>query len=647
MNTEEIQELRKSSKTINWEQWSLATPLQDKEWSLLPCPNCYKSEHDPYTVFANSKTGDFHCEKCGHHGNAAIAPNKFKNKLSFKQQWWNKPLNAKMIQWFEKHFISEETLKELNVSIINQYFPQTDTLELAVAIPCRKTKDGDVQDVHYIRIDQKGSFLNNSTTTKGAKTIPIGLDHIDEEHVIVVDNIKDYLSFYESGEKSVICLPNNLDPLSPEGNTAFDFLANIESEMKSIKKFTFAFPNSERGFAIEEEISRRFGKDRGFRIRWQRDVENILEPSAYDIFIEHGEDGLSDEVFEAIPFPIKGIYEVDDVVDRIYAAYDYGLKRGVSTGFPTLDTHYTVELGQWTLVTGIPGSGKSNFLDGLLVNLSKLHGWKHVIFSPENQPIDRYFSSIIEKAVGKAFNETAIPSERMTRDELTEWAAWTNKYIKVMLPDEDEGNWSIDGILELAKAAVYRHGIKGIVIDPWNEIDHKRPSGFSETEYISAALTKVRRFAKAHNVHIWIIAHPVKMNKKEDGKYPVPTPYDVAGGAHWRNKADNALTVHRNVGQIDEDVTDIHVQKIRFKEIGRVGLVSIRAEMPSGCYIDDIDQQKRAISLGSQTPMSSKEIRLKKPLNLTTSNKMKLETFTNPSSLDSLFTSSDSKFKSL
>lgn len=641
MTTEEIQKLRNTKTTFNWEQWDLADPLEDQEWSLLACPKCYHSESDPITVLANKDTGDFHCEKCGHLGNAKFAPNKFKGKLNFKNQWWKSPLTSNMLKWFERNYISKATLDALDVSVVNKkYFSQSNTMGFSVAIPCRLTSDSEVQDVHHIKIDPKGGFTNDMMTTVGAKTIPIGMDKINYDHVIVVDNIKDYFSFYESGMTSVICLPNNLDPLSPQTNT-WDFLQNIEVQMKQVKKFTFAFPNSERGFAIEEEISRRFGRDRAFRIRWQRDVDDVLEPSAYDVFYEYGEGSLEDEISEAQPFPIKGIYELQDVEDRIDAAYEYGLKRGVSTGFPTLDTHYTVELSQWTLVTGIPGSGKSNFLDGLLVNLSRLHGWKHAIFSPENQPIDRYYASLVEKYVGKAFSKTSDSSKRMKPEELNEGKAFINKHFKVMLPDEEEGNWSVEGILELAKAAVYRHGIKGIVIDPWNEVEHKRPSGMQETDYISYVLTKIRRFAKTHNVHVWIVAHPTKMTKGADGKYPVPTPYDVAGGANWRNKADNALTVHRNVGQIDEDIIDVHVQKIRFKEIGRVGMVSLRGDITCGCYYDDIDQQKRAMSLASPTPLSSKEIRLKAPLNMTNS-KMGFTEAT-----PSLFHDPDETFRSL
>ena len=100
-----------------------------------------------------------------------------------------------------------------------------------------------------------------------------------------------------------------------------------------------------------------------------------------------------------------------------------------------------------------------------------------------------------------------------------------------------------------------------------------------------------------------------------DGKYPVPTPYSVAGGAHWRNKADNSITVYRNVGEEDDDISDIHIQKIRFKEIGQVGMISLRGDRLSGQYYDDIDQEKRKQSIASGKVLSSTELRtqLRKP----------------------------------
>jgi twinkle protein len=185
---------------------------------------------------------------------------------------------------------------------------------------------------------------------------------------------------------------------------------------------------------------------------------------------------------------------------------------------------------------------------------------------------------------------------RISYEQKEEGKIWLKKHFSVILPDEDD-SWSIDGVLSLAKVLVYRKGIKGLILDPWNELDHSRPNNQTETEYISSALTKIRQFARTYKVHVWLVAHPAKLYKDKDGKYPVPTPYDISGSAHYRNKADNAITVWRNVGHDDQTVSDIHVQKIRFKEVGKVGLVSLRYDPISGDFIDDIDQDKRRNAL--------------------------------------------------
>ena len=88
-----------------------------------------------------------------------------------------------------------------------------------------------------------------------------------------------------------------------------------------------------------------------------------------------------------------------------------------------------------------------------------------------------------------------------------------------------------------------RYGIRGLLIDPYNELDHQRPSHMSETEYVSQMLTKIKRFAQHHDVHVWFVAHPRQMR---DWKGQPPTMYDISGSAHFINKADNGVVIHRN-----------------------------------------------------------------------------------------------------
>src|SRR5439155_5534218 len=153
---------------------------------------------------------------------------------------------------------------------------------------------------------------------------------------------------------------------------------------------------------------------------------------------------------------------------------------------------------------------------------------------------------------------------------------WLDLAFTYLSPVED--NMTIRHILDLAKIAIAEDpAIRSLVIDPWNELDHSRPAGMTETEYVSRALSEIRRFARSHEVHVFVVAHPTKLQRvknqtghDEASTYPVPTPYDVAGSAHFRNKADNCICVWRDVNDPTHE-TKIYVQKIRFAEGGKIG----------------------------------------------------------------------------
>jgi twinkle protein len=202
---------------------------------------------------------------------------------------------------------------------------------------------------------------------------------------------------------------------------------------------------------------------------------------------------LRELIDSAEEFPIKGVIYANQLSKEIELLYEEGESRGVSTGWPAMDKHYTVQPGEVTVITGTPGSGKSNWLDALLVNLSRDHDWIVPIFSPENQPLRKHVSRLMEKFIREPFR--AGPTRRMSperRDAAREWVNW---YFPMILPEEEQ-DWTLDNIFRIAQALVLRHGIKGLVIDPWNELEHVRPAHLSESEYIGLSLKKVRQFAR-------------------------------------------------------------------------------------------------------------------------------------------------------
>jgi twinkle protein len=260
-----------------------------------------------------------------------------------------------------------------------------------------------------------------------------------------------------------------------------------------------------------------------------------------------------------------------------------GFPRGSSTGWPSVDQLYTVGLGQWTVITGTPNSGKSEWLDALLVNLAKREQWKFFIYSPENWPLALHHAKILEKYTGKPFNPG--PSERMDPEELERGEDWMADKFVFCKPNEPD----IVAIIEEAAGSPAKSFANrwktGVVVDPWNQLEHHRyrTAHQTMTEYVSETLSMVIERVRDYNIHLWLVAHPAKMRKDKDGKYPIPTPHDIADSAHFWNKADNCITVWRDQVEGSREV-DIHVQKVRWKHIGRIGATRLIYDRLTGQY---------------------------------------------------------------
>jgi twinkle protein len=303
---------------------------------------------------------------------------------------------------------------------------------------------------------------------------------------------------------------------------------------------------------------------------------------ANDVLLRHGKAAVRRLALEAKPYPVSGLIAARDALPEVEYLYENGVERGASTGWLTVDKFYTVKVGEMTIVTGIPASGKSNVLDALAVNLARSHNWSFAVFSPENWPVQRHITTLLEKVEKKPFWNNRYAS-RMTPDDMSHGMQWLNDHFHFIIPEEE--TMSVDTILEKTRAAVLRHGVRGVIIDPWNEIEHDMNYAEREDQYISRALTQIRRFARFNGVHIWVVAHPRNLQKdKKTGKYKAPTMYEISGGAHWRNKADNGICVHRP--DLNKSEVDIIVQKIRFREVGRPGVATLVFASDTGTYIE-------------------------------------------------------------
>jgi twinkle protein len=549
----------------------------------IPCPECSsqrKKKRAP-CLSVNTDEGVWKCHHCGWAGSIAQGVDGGNNVLHWRKPKYRKPetipildLPPEMIAWFENRGISHETIKDNNISWKKIYMPQVEDIVNCIAFPY--FRGGELINVKYRDKDK------NFRLEAGAERCFYGIDDIkgEDSTVTIVEGEIDKLALWEAGIRTALSVPDGAPPVgSSDYSAKFNYLNDpyiSKDKFSHISKFIIAVDEDEPGIKLEEELSRRLGKEKCLRVRWPEGTKD-----ANEVLLKYGRDVLRECVEHAEPYPIEGTFEAKELSNAIDKLYHQGLDKGVSTGWHSMDRGYLVRPGVLTVVTGVPSSGKSNWIDAMMVNIAKNEGWNFAIFSPENQPLEDHMARILEKYIGSPFLDG--PSQRLNADDLEQGKKWLTDHFTWILPNDDK-EWSLDIILDAAKGLVLKKGIRGLVIDPWNELEHNRANSQTETEYISQALKRVRQFARRYGIHLWIVAHPAKLYRDKNGKIPIPTPYDISGSARWRDKADNCITVWRDLSNDDKCSVEIHVQKVRFRQDGRIGINELSYNWATGTY---------------------------------------------------------------
>lgn len=209
----------------------------------------------------------------------------------------------------------------------------------------------------------------------------------------------------------------------------------------------------------------------------------------------------------------------------------------------------------FTIVTGVPSHGKTAVVNDMACRLVSRYGWPVAFGSFEQCPQIDHRRNLRRWYSGAPVSQLQEPEIRAADD-------WIDKNFVFVVPDEDE-EASLDWVLARLAASVVQYGTKLLVIDPWNELDHSRPSDMTVTEYVGFAIRQFKKFARKYQVHLMVVAHPAKMQKSQDGSYPIPSLYDISDSAHWYNKPDVGIVVHR----MGESETLIRVAKSRYHDI--------------------------------------------------------------------------------
>ena len=532
------------------------------------CPKCShtrKNKHDS-CLSVNIDQGIYNCHNCGWAGNV-----KFKQKVEYiKPPKVNAELNSRIIEWFAKRSITEPTLVHYKIGESVEYIPQVQKKRRTINF--NYFRAGELINVKYRDAEK------NFKLVSGAELIFYGLDNIaDTKSCYIVEGEMDALSLHEAGLYSVVSVPNG----ASKGNQRLDYLDNCYKYFENKEEIILCTDNDQPGLMLRKELARRLG---AYRCKY---VDFGDYKDANEVLTIKGAETLRQYIKGAKNFPLEGVINVSDIWNSVLNFNENGIKN-YSLSVGDSDNYFKLAFGEWTVLTGIPNSGKSDFTDQILVNLATQYGFRCAMFSPESWPYEGHIKSIADKLNGKSCDAEDL---NRCKDFIEEHFYW----VKI-----DLENLTLKGILDAFRQLVFQKGVNVLLIDPWNMLDHSAQRDFS---YIGKQLSEITQFCQQTNTHLFLVAHPRKI-ESDNGVYKKPGLYDISGSADFYNKAYNGLVCYRNIGQKTEyksDIVSIYVEKVKRKENGQLGQFDVAPDFRNGGVYKPIGKENKTFEVIKDT----------------------------------------------
>jgi twinkle protein len=539
--------------------------LEEKTQGI--CPLC---SHDRKAKNVKAKCASYDWERgigtC-HNCNKPFQLHTFKRKGK-AEKVYEKPkpfvdsiLSEAVVNWFKGRGISRETLLDVKVTEGKEWMPQTQKEENAIKF--NYFAGGELTNIKY-RDGRK-----NFKLVKGAEKVFYNIDSIvGFEYCVIVEGEMDVLALHEAGIANAISVPNG----ATLGQNNLEYLDNCIDYFDDKEKIILAVDTDDAGLALQNELIRRLGSEVCFITTFDdcKDANEYLQ--------KHGKEKLSQRITGAKPVPMENVTTFRDIEDEVTDFVRNGFTPGFQIGLDNFDDIFSTYTGQFITVTGIPSSGKSDFVDQMVVGYNKKYGWKTAYASPENVPTFLHAHKLMRKHW-----EGMPQKEDIASDKWNKIADHCNdNYFHI-----DMERFTLDSVLRKGAELVKRKGIKALVIDPFNKVrDTGEGSSDDVTKYTMEYLTKIEVFAKKYDVVVFVVAHPTKMYKGQDGKIEEPTMYNIKGGGEWYDASYHGLLVHRDY---EANTVKVKVLKCKFQNLGINGAeCHFTWEKKSGCYIPHV-----------------------------------------------------------
>jgi len=559
-------------KTIEWNQIDLKGKTSGQIKTICPACSPERRNKTDRCLSVNIAKGVAKCHHCDAISIKETKPLVQDKVFKLPEQTWSNytQLSDNMVKFCEARGIYQSTLKELNITEEEYFQPQAHKKMNNIVF---NYFEGDTLVNKKFR-----SAGKHFTQIAQAKPIFYNINAaIGQEEVFIVEGEFDVLAMHQCGYKNTISIPNG-------ANDNDDFWINCEKYLQDINKFFIATDNDEKGEVVADKIAQRLGRYRCVRVLFKnKDANGDL--------LSGGTDLVRESIMDGKRYPASGTYTVDDLAGGIYDLYENGLPETLYPKhkcFGNLKDIFSVMRGHLVVSTGIPSHGKSNFTEWYVMNLMRDYNLKASFFSPEHSPMALHQTQFMEKFYGKNFFNENFDRKRITKEEIKRYIDWANERLYITAPDNgDFPTWS--WLLEKFKEQMFIYGVDIFVIDAFNKLEYDK-SNDSELSKIKSVLTKLTMFAQMNNVIIFLVVHPRKMIKKDNGDYELPTLYDCSGSADFRNQTHDGFSIYRHFNNddnegVDKNDVDFVVQKIKMKFQGEMnGTERFRFDPASGRY---------------------------------------------------------------
>jgi twinkle protein len=464
-------------------------------------------------------------------------------------------------KWFESRGISKQTLKALKVTEGSEFMPQTGKTENTIQFNYYM---GD-QLINVKYRDGRKNFK----LYKGAEKVFYNINSIvGYEYCIIVEGEMDALSLYEAGIENVVSVPNG----ATLNTNNLDYLDSCIDYFEDKEKIIIAVDADEAGQALQRELVRRLGAE----VCYLADFNGCKDANEY--LLEYGKEELAKRITKARPVPLENVTTFKDIEGEVTDFVTNGFKPGYQIGLQNFDDIFSTYTGQFITVTGIPSSGKSDFVDQMCVGYNANYGWKTAFASPENAPTYLHAHKLMRKVWQDMPRKADIGG-----DKWNQVAEHVNDNFFFI----DMERYTLESVLRKGAELVKRKGIKCLVIDPFNKVRDVDCKTEDVNRYTMEYLTKIEIFAKKYDVLVFIVAHPTKMYKGSDGQIEEPTMYNIKGGGEWYDASYHGILVHRNY---EAKTVKAKVLKVKFQNLGENGAEAhFKWEPKSGCFIPHQD----------------------------------------------------------